>query len=128
MQEIIKEKISLLEERYERQSNIELKNHYLKPLSPRCKEYWKRQAEITKNRIDLLKDILRTKELENKLEEDKMEKNTIRKVHITYKMVRGANDNEVAETCIDLPISQERYDELAEVINGESEEIGRAHV
>ena len=50
-----------------------------------------------------------------------MKKNIVRKVHITYKMIRGANDNEVAETCVDLPISQERYDELAEGINGESE-------
>ena len=45
-----------------------------------------------------------------------MKKNIIRKVHITYKMIRGAN--EVAETCVDLPISQERYDELAEGLNG----------
>lgn len=50
-----------------------------------------------------------------------MKKNIIRKVHITYKMIRGANDNEVAETCVDLPISQERCDELVEGINGESE-------
>ena len=54
-----------------------------------------------------------------------MEKNIVRKVHITYKMIRGANDNEVAETCVDLPISQERYDELADWVsvfcNGESE-------
>ena len=51
-----------------------------------------------------------------------MKKDIIRKVHITYKMIRGANDNEVAETCIDLPISQERYDELAAGINAASEE------
>lgn len=50
-----------------------------------------------------------------------MEKNIVRKVHITYKMIRGANDNEVAETCVDLPISQKRYDELAEGLNGDSE-------
>ena len=53
-----------------------------------------------------------------------MEKNIVRKVHITYKMIRGANDNEVAETCVDLPISQERYDEIVEgikCINGENE-------
>ena len=50
-----------------------------------------------------------------------MKKNIIRKVHITYKMIREANDNEVAETCVDLPISQERYDELAEGLNGDSE-------
>lgn len=50
-----------------------------------------------------------------------MGKNIIRKVHITYKMIRGANDNEVAETCIDLPISQERYDELAAGLRSDSE-------
>jgi hypothetical protein len=36
----------------------------------------------------------------------------IRKVNITYKMIRGENDNEVAETCVELPISKERYDQL----------------
>lgn len=36
----------------------------------------------------------------------------IRKVNITYKMIRGKNDNEVAETCVELPISKERYDQL----------------
>jgi hypothetical protein len=50
-----------------------------------------------------------------------MKKNIIRKVHITYKMIRGANDNEVAETCVDLPISQERYDELAAGLRSDSE-------
>ena len=50
-----------------------------------------------------------------------MDKNTVRKVHITYKMIRGANDNELAETCVDLPISQKRYDELAEGLSGDSE-------
>ena len=38
----------------------------------------------------------------------------VRKVGITYKMIRGANDNEVAETFIELPISQKRYEELAQ--------------
>ena len=50
-----------------------------------------------------------------------MDKNTVRKVHITYKMIRGANDNELAETCVDLPISQKRYDELSEGLSGDSE-------
>ncbi len=50
-----------------------------------------------------------------------MDKNTVRKVHITYKMIRGANDNELAETCVDLPISQKRYDELAEGLSSDSE-------
>jgi len=36
--------------------------------------------------------------------------NTIRKAGITYRMIRG---NETAETFIDLPISQARYEELA---------------
>jgi hypothetical protein len=36
-------------------------------------------------------------------------------------MIRGANDNEVTETCVDLPISQARYDELATGLNGDSE-------
>jgi hypothetical protein len=36
----------------------------------------------------------------------------MKKLHIDYKMLRGENDNEVAETCIDLPISDERYAEL----------------
>ena len=49
------------------------------------------------------------------------EKNTIRKVHITYKMIRRKNDNEVAETCVDLPISQKRYEELAQGLCGDSE-------
>ena len=35
---------------------------------------------------------------------------TVRKVFITYRMIRG---NETAETCIDMPISVERYNELA---------------
>lgn len=50
-----------------------------------------------------------------------MEKNIVRKVHITYKMIRGKSDNEIAETCVDLPISQERYDELAAGLRGDSE-------
>jgi hypothetical protein len=41
----------------------------------------------------------------------------MKKVHITYKMLRGENDNEVAETCIDLPISAERYAELAKGVS-----------
>ena len=45
--------------------------------------------------------------------EDNALRNAIRKVHITYKMLRGENESEVAETCIDLPISAERYEELA---------------
>lgn len=36
------------------------------------------------------------------------------KVHITYKMLRK---NEVAETCIDLPISQSRYRQLKEGVS-----------
>lgn len=36
------------------------------------------------------------------------------KVHITYKMLRK---NEVAETCIDLPISQARYRQLKEGVS-----------
>lgn len=43
----------------------------------------------------------------------------IYKVLITYKMIRGANDNEVAETCVELPISAKRYNELT---NGLSEQ------
>lgn len=39
-----------------------------------------------------------------------MEKETVTKVLITYHMIRG---NETAETCIDMPISVERYNELA---------------
>jgi hypothetical protein len=43
-----------------------------------------------------------------------MEKDKIRKVCITYKMIRGLVDDEaVAETCVDLPISAERYNKLA---------------
>ncbi len=36
----------------------------------------------------------------------------IRKVNITYNMLRGENYNEVAETCVELPISKERYEQL----------------
>jgi len=43
-----------------------------------------------------------------------MEKNIVRKVKITYKMIRGKNDNEIAEAYIELPISQRRYDQLLE--------------
>jgi hypothetical protein len=45
-------------------------------------------------------------------------KDEIRKVHITYKMLRG--EHEVAETCIDLPISAARYAELAKGISPEN--------
>jgi hypothetical protein len=44
----------------------------------------------------------------NKLHND--DEQTVRKVLITYHMIRG---NETAETCIDMPISVERYNELA---------------
>ena len=46
-----------------------------------------------------------------------MEKNTVTKVLITYHMIRG---NESAETCIDMPISVERYHELAQGCTAES--------
>lgn len=38
------------------------------------------------------------------------DENAVRKVLITYRMIRGS---ETAETCIDMPISVERYNELA---------------
>jgi hypothetical protein len=44
--------------------------------------------------------------------------NIIRKAHITYKMLRG--EHEVAETCVDLPISAARYKELAAGLTPES--------
>ena len=50
-----------------------------------------------------------------------MDKNTVRKVHITYKMIRGANDNELAETCVDMPITQMIYNKLAEGLSCDSE-------
>jgi hypothetical protein len=37
------------------------------------------------------------------------DKNAVRNVLITYRMIRGS---EAAETCIDMPISAERYKEL----------------
>lgn len=43
--------------------------------------------------------------------------NEIKKVLINYKMLRGDGDREVAETCIDLPISSMRYNELAADFN-----------
>jgi hypothetical protein len=42
----------------------------------------------------------------------------MRKLHITYKMLKGKH--EVAESCVDLPISQTRYDELAQGVTPDS--------
>jgi len=42
--------------------------------------------------------------------DSRVDTHTVRKVLITYRMMRG---NETAETCIDMPISVERYNELA---------------
>jgi hypothetical protein len=42
----------------------------------------------------------------------------MKKLQITYKMLRG--EHEVAETCIDLPISEERYAELAQGVSEKS--------
>lgn len=39
-----------------------------------------------------------------------MKKKTVKKIAITYHMIRG---KETAETCVDMPISVERYNELA---------------
>lgn len=55
-----------------------------------------------------MKDVMRN-EMKNE-----MEKNAVRNVHVRYKMVRGINDNEVEETCVDLPLSQDKYNELAD--------------
>jgi len=45
-----------------------------------------------------------------KITDIRIHPNTVRKAGITYKMIRG---RETAETYIDLPISQQRYEELA---------------
>jgi hypothetical protein len=48
--------------------------------------------------------------------------NEIRKVHITYKMLRG--EHEVAETCIDVPISAVRYAELVQGVSPKNKAWG----
>jgi hypothetical protein len=48
--------------------------------------------------------------------------NEICKVHITYKMLRG--EHEVAETCIDIPISEARYAELAQGVSPKNKAWG----
>lgn len=45
-----------------------------------------------------------------KVTDIRIDRHAIHKVCITYHMIRG---RETAETCIDLPISAERYEELA---------------
>ena len=42
-------------------------------------------------------------------------KNRLKKLNIIYKMKRN---DQVTETCIELPISQKRYEELAKGIDG----------
>jgi hypothetical protein len=42
----------------------------------------------------------------------------IRKLHIDYRMLRGKHES--AESCIDLPISAERYAELAKGLTPDS--------
>lgn len=61
MENIIKERIAILQERYERR----LKNYKTEHITPSAKEFFKRQAENTKEQIELLQSILATKELEN---------------------------------------------------------------
>lgn len=61
MQEIVKERISILQEKYERR----IKNYNTEHITPSSKEFWKRQAEQTKEQIELLESLLATKELEN---------------------------------------------------------------